>query len=679
MKKTAKILSLVFVLALAAALIFGISAMAADESAAAPKIVSKSAYFGDQTYLYFAVNDSSLADGEELEVLLYTEDPTVKTGAEAFKASPSELVYPYNPDYPVYKSFGIPAKAIGDTIYAVPHVVGTDIDYDAMVKYSVLEYLYELKYTTNQSAAKAELAEALINYADKSQVAFNYKADALASKLHYVYVSVGTLDGVNYSELVAPTATKTVTPVADGITAWAVYKYDEAGKMTKSVVAAGTPITVDATTIIKPSDVYDFEESTNAKDYVASGTGKPIRQNGTWSFLTIAQDAKHGNVLVHNAANNKNSAEVYFDTLTKKAGANTYAFEADMKLDVVNAAGDKLVHFQPYGSFGAAYDIYFQFSEGSNIKIFGQYNDGSTKNESSVTTKAKEGEWFKFRFEYSLTDNDYAPNNGVAKDLYVKIFVNGELVTVGYTPYYAKDTAKHYAADAELFAFFRNSGDTTAVTAYFDNVVTEQLDTEIPEIYTFDDITVYPGVTGGSAVYDEERDSNVLKCENATTSGSKTFNFYNLKSVEGANAIAFEGYVKCDAAAGSQNNFITQIGNTQVQPVFYGYDVEHTSATRGGRLTLASNNPTYASISTKENFIAENEWFRYRVEYINTGAEKATVNIYVNGNKIATGTATLYDISTIAYIQFGITKAPSADNPVTMYFDDVTVEKYIAK
>ena len=677
MKKTAKILSLVFVLALAAALIFGISAMAADKSTAAPKIVSKSAYFGDQTYLYFAVNNSSLAEGEELEVLLYTEDPTVKTGAEAFKASPSELVYPYNPDYPVYKSFGIPAKAIGDTIYAVPHVVGTDIDYGTMVKYSVLEYLYELKYTTNQSAAKAELAEALINYADKSQVAFNYKADALASKLHYVYVSVGTLDGVNYSELVAPGATKTVTPVADGITAWAVYKYDEAGKMTKSVVAANTPITVDATTIIKPSDVYDFEESTNAKDYVASGTGKPIRQNGTWSYLTIAQDAKHGNVLVHNAANNKNSAEVYFDTLTKKAGANTYAFEADMKLDVVNAAGDKLVHFQPYGSFGAAYDIYFQFSEGSNIKIFGQYNDGSTKNESSVTTKAKEGEWFKFRFEYSLTDNDYAPNNGVAKDLYVKIFVNGELVTVGYTPYNAKDTAKHYAADAELFAFFRNSGDTTAVTAYFDNVVTEQLDTEIPDCYDFETNVAYPGVTGGNVVADAERGSNVLKFENATTSGNKAFNFYNLKSVDGANAVAFEGYVKCDAAAALQNNFITQIGNTQIQPVFYGYDVDHTAA-RKGKLTLASNSGA-ATISTKENIAPENEWFLYRVEYIVTDAEKATLNIYIDGTLVATGTANKVDVSSITYIQFQLTKATTADNPVTMYFDDVTVEKYIAK
>ena len=412
MKKATKIIALVFMLALAVTLVLGVGA-SAEESTEAPKIVSKSAYFGDQTYLYFAVKNSGLAEGEELEVLLYNEDPRVNSEVDAFTAAISDLVYPNNESYPVYKTFGIPARALGDTIYALPHVVGTPVSYDALVEYSVLEYLYELKFMTNQSDAKAELAEALIIYGEKAQKAFGYKTDSLVSDLYYAYVSVGTFDGVNYSTLVDPDATEnTVTPIADGIDKWAVYKYDAAGKMTKTVVAANTAITVDAHTIIKPSDVYDFEESATVTDYIASGTGKPIRQNGTWGFLTVAQDAKYGNVLVHNAANNKNSAEVYFDTLTKKAGANTFAFEADMKLDVVNATGDKLVHFQPYGSKGAAYDIYFQFSEGSAIKIFGQYNDGSTKNESSVTTEAKEGEWFKFRFEYSLTENDYAPSNG---------------------------------------------------------------------------------------------------------------------------------------------------------------------------------------------------------------------------------------------------------------------------
>ncbi len=677
MKKTSKILALVFMLALATTLLFSIGASAENE--ASPKIVSKSAYFGDQTYLYFAVNNSTLEAGQELEVLLYTEDPRTNPDAESFKAALSEMVYPSKPTYPVYKSFGIPAKAIGDTVYALAHVVGTELDYDNIVTYSVLEYLYELKYMTNQSTAKAELAEALINYGEKSQKAFGYKTDALVSELYYAYVSVGSFDGVNYSALVAPgAANNTVTPVADGVTRWAVYKYDGDGKMTKTVVDANTPVTVDAHTIIKPSDVYDFEESTNAMSYVASGKGKPIRQNGTYSALTIAQDAEHGNVLVHNAANNRNSAEVYFDLLTKKAGANTFAFEADMKLDVVNAAGDKLVHFQPYGSVGAAYDIYFQFSEGSNIKIFGQYNNGSTTNESSVVTEAKEGEWFKFRFEYSLTDNDYAPNNGVAKDLYVKIFVNDVLVTVGYTPYYAKDTSKHYAADADLCAFFRNSGDTTAVTAYFDNVVVEQCNTEIPEIYTFDDIQSYPGVSAGTIVNDTDRESNVIKYTSNTTA-TTDYRTYLVSSEEGANAVAFDAMVKFDVGAAQQQNLEFLIaGEKSIKVVFYGYDEAHTSADYKGKLRVA--NAANAGISLVNNIANENEWFHLRIEYILNDNGTATVNVIVDGNVVATSNAaTVINVSTVKFVATGLYKVTDASVAANAYLDDISVTRYVAE
>ena len=89
MKKSIKLIALAFVLALSIAMICGICVSAGG---AEPKIVSKSAYFGDQTYLYFAVNDTSLAEGEELEVLLYTENPKANSQAQAFKAELSELV-----------------------------------------------------------------------------------------------------------------------------------------------------------------------------------------------------------------------------------------------------------------------------------------------------------------------------------------------------------------------------------------------------------------------------------------------------------------------------------------------------------------------------------------------------------------------------------------------------------
>ena len=200
--KLVKILLASITVVLLLCLAIGVTVSAEGE--ASPEIISKNAYFGDQTYLYFAVDNSTLTEGDELEVLLYAEDPRVNPEAEEFKAQASTLTYTPNPEFAVFKSFGIPAKAIGDTIYAVPHIVGTEVTYGSLVEYSVLEYLYEMLYTTDLSVEKAELGEALVNYGVKAQKAFGYKTDSLVNSLYYAYISVGTLDGANYSRLYDP-------------------------------------------------------------------------------------------------------------------------------------------------------------------------------------------------------------------------------------------------------------------------------------------------------------------------------------------------------------------------------------------------------------------------------------------------------------------------------------------
>ena len=79
MKKQIKLLVLVLSLALMIGAMVGINVAAEDGevvSVEQPKIVSKSVYYGDQVYLYYAVNNSALAEGQELELLLYVEDAT---------------------------------------------------------------------------------------------------------------------------------------------------------------------------------------------------------------------------------------------------------------------------------------------------------------------------------------------------------------------------------------------------------------------------------------------------------------------------------------------------------------------------------------------------------------------------------------------------------------------------
>lgn len=678
--KLVKILLASITVVLLLCLAIGVTVSAEGE--ASPEIISKNAYFGDQTYLYFAVDNSTLTEGDELEVLLYAEDPRVNSEAEVFKAQASTLTYTPNPEFAVFKSFGIPAKAIGDTIYAVPHIVGTEVTYGSLVEYSVLEYLYEMLYTTDLSVEKAELGEALVNYGVKAQKAFGYKTDSLVSSLYYAYISVGTLDGANYSRLYDPdveAADRTVTlPAVDNVSKWAVRKYAPNGSSTKTVVAAGGTVVIDANTVIEPSYIYDFEESSNVNNYIASGTGTPVRASGTRQYLTVAQDSERGNVLVYNASNNAASAELYFDLTKKLAGANTFAFETDIKLDVVNAAGDKLVHIQPYGLKGPACDIFLQFAEGGAIKIFNQYNDGSTKNESTVTTSAKEGEWFNLRIEYTLTDYNYAPSNGVAKDAYISVYVNGTLATVAYTPYYAADTSKHYTgAEDTLFAFFRNSGDTTAVTAYFDNLLVEQCKTEAPAFADFENGLTPPYVSSSEIVHDDDRNSDVYKVTSLTSGGTDK-RIYAIKSESGANAVAFDAYVKFDCGAAQQQNLeFILAGASSIKLVFYGYDTEHTSADFKGtlRVTSAAN----AGIGLVNNIAPENGWFHLRIEYINKG-DKATVNVIVDGVTVATSdAAAVIDPTTVMYVQTNLYKVTDASVASNVYIDDASVVHYVAE
>ncbi|MBQ8320865.1 MAG: hypothetical protein IJX92_00690 [Clostridia bacterium] len=217
-----------------------------------PKIVSKSVSYEDNVYLYYAVNNTYLEEGQELEVLLYNEDPTKNASATVYKAALDTREYTPNPAYPVYKTFGIPAKAVGDTIYAVPHIVGTDVTYDNMVTYSVAEYCWEMLYTTSPSESKAKLYNALLNYGIAAQEVFSYNTDKyLLSSLAYVCIDGGTLNGESTS-LVVDTASEanTVTPYAEGIDLWKVTTYADDGTASTSFVNNGAEHTVTGHTVI---------------------------------------------------------------------------------------------------------------------------------------------------------------------------------------------------------------------------------------------------------------------------------------------------------------------------------------------------------------------------------------------------------------------------------------------
>ena len=163
MKKILKIFSITAILAIALCLAIGFS-VSADEGA--PTIISKNIAYGESVYLYVAVDNSGF-ENADIEVLFYTEDPSANTSATAYKATKSQIEYTPNPAFPTYRSFGIPAKAIGDTIYARTHVLDTDV-YGDVIEYSVVEYLLDMRYTASATQKQIDTYDALLNYGAKA-------------------------------------------------------------------------------------------------------------------------------------------------------------------------------------------------------------------------------------------------------------------------------------------------------------------------------------------------------------------------------------------------------------------------------------------------------------------------------------------------------------------------------
>ncbi|MBO5207449.1 MAG: hypothetical protein J6C09_07715, partial [Clostridia bacterium] len=153
---------------------------------------------------------------------------------------------------------------------------------------------------------------------------------------------------------------------------------------------------------------------------------------------------------------------------------------------------------------------------------------------------------------------------------------------------------------------------------------------------------------------------------------------YAIKSESGANAVAFDAYVKFDCGAAQQQNLeFILAGASNIKLVFYGYDTEHTNADFKGNLRV--NDGGNAGIGLVNNIAPENGWFHLRIEYINKG-DKATVNVIVDGVTVATSdTAKVIDPTTVKFVQTNLYKVTDASVASNVYIDDASVVHYVAE
>ena len=187
---------LAFTLLFSALSVFGVSASETVEKSV--EIVSQNVYYGDTLKLMYAVKAEGLASAERVAIKLYDrENNEIETITSSQKQTVNGvecLVFVSN--------YGVPAQSIDTEVYAKAIVTdsGSVVAESAILKYSVLEYLYERLTVSKDNGKVTEdqeaMYEGLIEYAGLAEkVLTNKTENEKIANYSYVSVKNGTVDG----------------------------------------------------------------------------------------------------------------------------------------------------------------------------------------------------------------------------------------------------------------------------------------------------------------------------------------------------------------------------------------------------------------------------------------------------------------------------------------------------
>lgn len=219
-----RIISFALMLSLLVGMMAGFSVFAAETETV--EIISKNLYYGDTFNIMYAVNSTSddvvlniytMNNDGELELAVTVDD----YDTEDVKGVANAKVFT--------SAIGVPAQNIDKEFY-VQAVAGNTKS--KMVKYSVLEYLYErLTVSTDVEPEQATMYKSLLAFADAADVVVNKDTTTNIANYAYVRVTNGTVDGTNTAAMVmAGTAldklTTTYVPETGKVLAWNVEEND---------------------------------------------------------------------------------------------------------------------------------------------------------------------------------------------------------------------------------------------------------------------------------------------------------------------------------------------------------------------------------------------------------------------------------------------------------------------
>lgn len=269
MKKTTfkKLISmlLTFSLLLSFAVVFNVSA-SEEASAKTVDIVSKNVYYGDTLKLMYAVKAENIASGDSVAVKLYDKDGRELEAITSYETQSvnGESCYVFT------SAYGVPAQSIDTEIYAQAIVSrGSEILAQSdMLKYSVLEYLYERLTVSKEKGKVSEDQEAmyagLIEYAglaekvltNKSEserisnYSYVYNANASGAEKGAIYKKGSVINGFSHN-IAGPKYT----------VIWQIDKYDKSGNYIDSDVLTDASLTSSGYTVDADNVIISAREN----------------------------------------------------------------------------------------------------------------------------------------------------------------------------------------------------------------------------------------------------------------------------------------------------------------------------------------------------------------------------------------------------------------------------------
>ena len=671
--KKANVLKLL-VLALCVTLLGAVAVFSAsaEESELSVSIVAKNVSYDDVVKVMFAVDDSN-AGGNEIEVLYYLEDPVTNPDAKAYLGVEYDEGYTKDDvTYPAYFTAGFPAKAIGDQVYARAHIVGSDV-YSDVMRYSVVEYLYERLYLDNATGDKKALYEDLLSYGASAQKVLCPDAETRISDYVLVGIQGGTLDGRYFQGIYV--AGDKLYPTGAGVTTWYANVVDvTTGEIDTTEVANAAEYTVEGFTMFTiaalgdeepapdpdPTPAYKpdltdtagrilWSESNNISDYKSAGAIDYWMGSG--APLEIVDGAPYGEAskVVHMGTQSSgNQDQLFIKTTKAAANASVYIFESDIMVDPDSACTYELI-FQNSSVPSAqrlAYKLSLRVGTNGNGQIAGS-------NIETVSAPGVAGNWFRLRVEYADVSDT---------EIKITVYFNG--MKVAESAAFAKTHAANDLTQVYFAASTSSVGDM-----YIDNTKVEKY--APPYTPNLDDLATRETYEDGDALnlfsfnqWLNSADKSVVTVDGKPYgSDSKVLLFRS-----DVNPGYFEvGFEQKTIPAGTKvyvyetDMMIDPTGTARVTGDLRGSSAGTTFtfvANEGGTVTL--NGTAVASAG---------EWFRFAIESYEDESGAYKTIFYVNGKQIGSAAS-----NSIAPATITRTRIMIQNYICDVYFDNTKVE-----